>query len=188
MILPAEYSWLESYLDNDNLWLEDSINWEEAFDLILTDFTIYNFLITPFFASSHFFLDSYVKLSFIDIIFLIETNKMTYSRALYDAFIWDLVSIIYTKFLPLQFLFYTDYQDFIVILLYYSPELMIALTDYINIYWINSVFNHTPAIVFDLFNDSINNSISEFTEYLILFFSFIWAMVIFINIFHLIKW
>ena len=49
MILPAEYSWLESYLDNDSLWLEDAINWEEAFDLVLSDFTIYNFLTTPFF-------------------------------------------------------------------------------------------------------------------------------------------
>jgi len=188
LILPAEYSWLESYLDNDSLWLEDAVNWEEAFDLVLSDFTIYNFLTTPFFFSSHFFLDSFTKLSFLDVMFLIETNKNTYSRELYDLFIWDLTSTVYNKFLPLQFLFYTDYQDFIVVLLYYSPELMLALTDYINIYWLNSSFNYSPAAVFDIFNDSLNTAVSEFVEYFILFFSFIWAVVIFINIFHLVKW
>lgn len=188
MILPAEYSWLESYLDNDSLWLEDAINWEEAFDLVLSDFTIYNFLTTPFFFNSHFFLDSFTKISFLDIMFLIETNKTTYSRELYDLFIWDLTSIIYNKFLPLQFLFYTDYQDFMTILLYYSPELMLALTDYINIYWLNSSFNYAPSSVFDLFNDSLNTAISEFIEYFILFFSFIWTVIIFVNIFHILKW
>jgi hypothetical protein len=188
VILPAEYSWLESYLDNDSLWLEDSVNWEEAFDLVLTDFTIYNFLTTPFFFNSHFFLDSFVKLSFLDVMFLLETNKTAYSKELYDLFIWDLTSTIYNNFLPLQFLFYTDYQDFIVTLLYFSPELVLALTDYINSYWVNTAFNYTPSIVFDLFNDSLNTAISEFVEHIILFFSFIWGVVIFINIFHLIKW
>jgi hypothetical protein len=188
VILPAEYSWLESYLDNDSLWLEDAVNWEEAFDLVLSDFTIYNFLTTPFFFNSHFFLDSFTKLSFLDVMFSIETDKNSYSRELYDLFMWDLTSTVYNKFLPLQFLFYTDYQDFMILLLYYSPELMFALTDYINIYWLNSSFNYSPASVFDLFNDSLNTAISEFVEYFILFFSFIWAVVIFVNIFHLIKW
>lgn len=188
MILPTEYAWLESYLSNDSLWLEDSVNWEEAFDLVLTDFTIYNFLTTPFFFSSHFFMDSFTKLSFLDVMLLIESNKTNYSRELYDLFIWDLTSTIYNKFLPLQFLFYTDYQDFLIILLYYSPELLLALTDYVNIYWLNSALNYAPAAVFDLFNDSLNTAISEFIEYIIAFFSFIWAIALFINIFHLLKW
>jgi len=188
MILPAEFNWLESYLNNDSLWLEDAVNWEEAFDLVLTDFTIYNFLTTPFFFGSFFFLDSFTKLSFLDLIFMLETNKAVYSRELYDLFLWDITSVISNKFLPLQFLFYTDYQDFMVIMLYYSPELMLGLSDFINSYWMSTVFSFTPAIVFDLFSDSLNTAISEFAEYVILFFFFIWIVVIFINIFQLIKW
>jgi len=188
VILPPEYSWLESYLSNDSLWLEESLNWEDAFDLVLSDFTIYSFLTTPFFLNSHFFLDSFTKLSFLDILLLVETNKTTYSRELFDLFIWDLTSLIYNKFLPLQFLFYTDYQDFIMIALYYSPELMLAITDYINTYWVSSALNHTPAVVYDLFSDSANSAISEFVEYFILFFSFIWAVILFANIFQLVKW
>lgn len=188
LIFPTEYNWLESYIDNDTLWLDSALNWEEAFDLILTDFTIYNLLITPFFFNSHFFLDSFVKISFLDILFITETNKQTFSKELYDLFIWDLINNVYIKFLPINFLFYTDYQDFIIMLLYYSPELVLALTDYVNIYWINSIFNFTPAIVFDLFHDSINASLSEFTENLILFFLFAWIIAIFINVFNLLKW
>lgn len=188
MILPSEYTWLESFLDNDNLWLEDAINWEEAFDVILSDFTVYNFLITPFFFNNHIFLDSYTKLSFIDLIFLLEKNKSIFSREFYDLFIWDLISSFTIKFLPLQFLFYTDFQDFITIVTYYSPELIIVLNDYVNLYWVNSFINLTPSAVYDIFHDSINSSTSEFLEYFILFFSFVWVIVIFINIFNIIKW
>lgn len=188
LILPVEYNWLESYLDIDSIWFEDIINWEETFSFVLSDISIYDFFITPFFHNSHFFLDSFVKLSFLDILFLIETNKNTYSKELYDLFIWDLVSTVYNKFFPLQFFFYTDYQDFIVILFYYSPELIIALTEYLNSYWLNSIFDNIPTVVFDSFNDSLNTAISEFIEYLILFFFFVWLVVIFISIFHLIKW
>ncbi len=188
MILPSEYLWLESYLSNDSLWLEDSVNWEEAFDLVLSDFTVYSFLTSPFFYASHFFLDSHVKLSFLDVIFLLETNKSSRSRELYDLFMWDLSASLYNKFLPVQFLFYTDYQDFLVVLLYYSPELLLVINDYVNLYWLNTALNYTPATVFDLFSDSMNHSIAEFCENLILFFSFIWAVAIFINIFQLLKW
>jgi len=188
MIFPAEYSWLESYLDKDTFWLDDALNWEEVFNLTLSDLTIYNFLVTPFFFSSYLFTDSFVKLSFLDLIFILETNKTIYSREFYDLFMWDVTSIIQNKFLSLQFLFYTDYQDFLVIILHYSPELSLALLDYINIYWTNSISHYTPSIVFDLFNDSLNATFSEFTEYLILFFFFFWLIIFFINVFHLIKW
>lgn len=188
MILPPEYNWLESFLSNDSIWLEDSINWDETFDLILSDFTVYSFLTTSFFYNIQFFFDSINKISFLDVMLLRTINKQSFSKELYDLFIWDLTSLIYNKFLPLQFLFYTDYQDFLIILLYYSPELILALTDYIDIYWINSMLYSTPSAVFDLFNDSLNSSISEFVEYFILFFFFIWFIVIFVNIFQLLKW
>ncbi len=119
---------------------------------------------------------------------LIETDKTTYSRELYDLLLWDLTTSFTNKFLPLQFFFYTDYQDFITIMLYYSPELVLALNDFINSYWVNSVLNYTPSIVFDLFSDSLNTAISEFVEYILLFFSFIWIVVFFVNVFRLIKW
>lgn len=172
MILPPEYTWLESYLDNDMLWLEDSLNWDEVFDLILSDFNVYSFLFTSFFYNSHFFLDSLIKLSVLDIMLITESTKQFYVKELFTVFIWDLLTLIYNKFLILQFLFYTDYQDYLILLLHYSPELILALNDYINIYWIQSTLNYSTAAVFDLFNDSVNSSISEFMEYFSLIFFF----------------
>lgn len=188
VIYPSEYAWLESYLDSDFLWLENVVNWEDAFSLVLSDFTIYTFLSTPFFSNSHFFLDSFTKLSFVDILFIAETKKSKYSRELYDLFIWDISTTFFTKFFPLQFFFYTDYQDFIVILLKYSPELVTAIEDYVDIYWLNSALNYLPSVVFDLFHDSVVSSIADFLEYLALFFVFVWLVVILISIFNLLKW
>jgi len=188
VVLPFEYSWLESFLDNDSLWLEDAVTWEEAFDLALSDFVLYNFFTTASFFNNHFFLDSFVKLSFLDILLISETNKYTFSKELYDLFVWDISINFYNKFFPIQFLFYTDYQDFISILMYYSPELILGLSDYIDSYWFKTAVNYTPAIVFDLFQDSINSSLTEFTEYLILFIFFAWIVVIFVNVFHVLKW
>jgi hypothetical protein len=186
--LPTEFFWIESYLNNDRLWVDDVLNWEETFDLALNDFTLYGFLAMPFFPANYFFLDSHTKLSFLDLLFLLDFNKKNYSRELFDLFIWDLTTILNTKFLPAQFFFYSDYQDFIIIMLYYSPELVIAMNDYINFYWIGKVFDHTPTTVFDLFSDSMNATLVQFTEFLVLFFLFIWLIVFFIHVFNLLKW
>ena len=188
LIFPNEYNWIQSYIDNDLLWLENSLNWEESFNLILSDFTLYNLLAMPFFFNSHFFLDSFVKLSFLDIIFITETNKNIFSKQLYDLFIWDLMNLFSIKYFFFQFLFYTDYQDFLFLILYYSPELVFALIDYFNIYWNNSIFNFTPSTVFDSFHDSINSSLLEFTENISLFFLFSWLVAIVIGVFNLLKW
>lgn len=56
--------------------------------------------------------------------------------------------------------------------MYYSPELILGLSDYVDSYWFKAAVNYTPAIVFDLFQDSMNASLTEFTEYLILFVFF----------------
>jgi hypothetical protein len=188
MIFPPEYSWLESYLDNDSLWLEESLNWEEAFDLALSDFFIFSIFTTPTFYNNHFFVDSLIKFSFLDVMLINQSAKIFNSKELYDLFIWDLISVIYNKFLPFQFIFYTDYQDYLTTLLYYSPELVLVLTDYINLYWSNNVLNYSPAVVFDLFSDILNTAASEFLEHFILFFLFIWLVVFFINLFTIVKW
>ena len=184
----AEYNWLESYLDNDSLWLEDVLNWDETFDLILSDYNIFSFLTSAFFVNSHFFLDSFTKLSFLDVMFINETDSLNYSRELFDLMMWDNLSFIHNTFLSLQVVFYTDYQDFIVLVLHHSPELSLALIDYVNTYWLNSTINSTPSAVFDIFSDSLNSSISEFLEYFVAFFSFMWGVVFFIGIFRITKW
>jgi len=70
-------------------------------------------------------------------------------------------------------LYYTDYQDFFVVILYHSPELSLAVTDFVNSYWFNAAISHAPTAVFDVFSDSLNSSIDELVKYMLMFVAFI---------------
>lgn len=188
MILPAEYSWLEIYLDNDGLWLDDSINWDEVFDLSLSDITLYSLLVTPTFPNSRIFLNNPVKFSFLDLLLILDLNKDNNIYELYDLFLWDLTSIIQIKYLSNYFFFYTDYQDILSLILYYSPELVIPLIDYFMVYFDNYTFNYLPSAWSDLYSDTLNSNISEFVESLLLFVFYVWLVILFLNIFRIFKW
>jgi hypothetical protein len=127
-------------------------------------------------------------MSFLDVLFFSETDLTNSSRELFDLIMWDTMSFISNTFLSSQMLFYTDYQDILVLILHHSPELSMALVDYVNTYWLNSMINSTPSVVFALFSDSLNSTISEFVEYLVMFMAFIWVVVFFNGIFRIMKW
>ncbi len=184
----SEYNWLSSYLNNDSFWLEDVISWDESFDLLLSDYTVYHFLTSSFFINSHFFLDSCTKMSFLDILFFSETDTFNNSRELFDFIMWDHLSFISTNFFYSQFLFYTDYQNFFVLVLHNSPELTLALVDFTNSYWVNATLNYLPSAAFDTFTDSLINSSEELNTLLMLFVLFIWLLILFINIVRNNKW
>lgn len=63
--------------------------------------------------------------------------------------------MIQILFYPFQFIFYTNYQDFCLIVLHHSPELVLALTDFITVYCNSNVLSFTVAAVSTVFNDSI---------------------------------
>jgi hypothetical protein len=128
----SEYNWLQSYFDNDAFWLDDVISWDESFDLFLSDYNIFFFLTSPFFVNIHFFLDSFVKMSFLDVLLLSETDSNFFSRELFDFVMWDNLYYLSNTFFFSQVLYYTDYQDFFVVVLYHSPELTLALNDFTN--------------------------------------------------------
>ena len=87
-----------------------------------------------------------------------------------------------------RFFFYTDYQDFITVLLHHSPELTLAMLDYANSYWFTTVLSYTPLAVFDIFNDSMFSVVSKLTDYVIAFFVFIWISLIFLHVLRITKW
>ena len=188
MQFTTEYTWLESYLDNDSLWLDDVVSWDDAFDLATTDYNVFSFLTSPFFINSHFFLDSLTKLSFLDILFLNETKQDLESKEFFELVMWDISLFLSNSFLPSQLLFYTDYQDFIVIILYHSPELTLALSDFINTYWLNSVLYIDLGAACDTFNDSFASSLVELLDFSIAVFFFLWGIIFFMNIFRILKW
>ena len=188
MILPVEYSWLEVYLNNDALWLDDNLNWDEVFDLALTEVNVYSILTTPLFVNQQIFISTFTKLSFIDILFLSETNKMHYAHELYSYLLWDISATLNIKLLVLQFLFYTDYQNFFTIMLYYTPELVLGVLDYVETYWTAQSVQYTVGANYDVFSDFLNTTVSEFVEYFLVFGVYCWLLVFFIDTTRLTQW
>lgn len=156
-------------------------------DISISELNVYNSLFAAFFNSSKVFLDSFTKLSFLDILFIADFNSQYNILNLYDSFFWELSFFLNIKYLNAQFLFYTDYQDLLFIILYYSPELVLVLIDYFNLYFDSYTFEYQPGSWSDLMNDSLSSNMTEFTEYLLLLVYYFWFIIIFFNIFRLIN-
>ena len=91
----------------------------------------------------------------------------------FDATIYDDTSTFITLMLQLPHLFYADFQDLVSTLVYYSPELVIAVHNFIATQWLGANLLSSPALVFDSYQDSTSASTAEFTEYLVAFLPFI---------------
>jgi hypothetical protein len=73
-------------------------------------------------------------MSFLDVMLLVETDSNLFARELFDFVMWDNLYYLSNTFFFSQALYYTDYQDFFIVVLYHSPELTLALNDFTNSY------------------------------------------------------
>jgi hypothetical protein len=116
-------------------------------------------------------------MSFIDVMFISENDTFNSTRELFDFVMWDSLSLINTNFFFSQSLYYTDYQDFFVLIVFHSPELVLAFNDYIVSYWLNASLVSLPSSAFDIFSDSVNSTMDELLKYMFLFIMFVWVFV-----------
>ena len=177
----SDYLWLDSYLDNDSLWLDDTVSWDSAFDLAASDYTTFSFLTNAFFLNLHLFLDATINLSFLDLFFSKDSSRLDRSKELFELLMWDLALFLDRNILPSQFFFYTDHQDFIVIILNHQPELSLAILSLKELYWYNFLINLIPSSFFDLFTDPLSSSLSEALDYFIVFIFFSWGVLFFME-------
>ena len=173
----SELNWLRSYYDNDSFWLEDVTSWDESFDLVLSDYNIYILLTGPFFVNAHFFLDCLVKMSFLDMWLIAESQSYHSSRELYDFILWDTLSALSSDFFFSQALYYTDYQDFFTIMLHHSPELCEAIRDFVHSRWFTSATSWIPTAVFDAYQDNVRSHTDELVKYAFMYLVFIWVLI-----------
>jgi len=150
----------------------------------LDNFNIYSFLTSSFFVNSFFFSDSIVKLSFIDLLFLIETSKINYNRELYDLFFWDALLSFNLLFVNNNIFFYTNFQDITVIISYYSPELILVFLDYAKNFVEKTSFSNYSYIIYDLFSDKLFVTTSQLVSYFFMAFLYIWIIIVLFNIFR----
>jgi hypothetical protein len=94
---------------------------------------------------------------------------------------WDLLSCLSTNFFFSQALYYTDSQDFFVLLLYHSPELATAISDFLESYWFSKVMSWFPTAAFDSFSDFMKSHLDELIKYSFLFLVFIWVYALIVG-------
>jgi len=155
---------------------------------MVSDYTAFSLLTNAFFVNCHFFLDSCVKMSFLDLVFLTETDNYTEARELFDFIMWDMLSFVSTNFYFSQFLFYTNYQDLFVTILYHSPELVLALADFFNSYWFSNIMSYVPSAIFDVYADNLYSSLESFLKIGYLYLLFVWIMIICTSFFRNLAW
>lgn len=173
MKFTSEFSWYTSYIDTDMLWLEESINWDDVFELSTSEYNLLGLLTVAAFLNTHHLLDWCVKFSVLDLLLLYDINDLFFSRFFITSLIYDETSSFMTLMLQLPQLFYSDFQDFISTLLHYSPDLIFVLYDLLIAQWTGLSMLLTPALAFDSYQDSTSASNAEFTEYLLSFIPFV---------------
>jgi hypothetical protein len=177
MKFTSEYNWYTSYVDTDMLWLEDAMNWDDAFELVTSEYNVFGILTAAFFLNTHHYLDSLVKLSTLDLLFIYEVDSDLKPNRLFTRMAWDYSVSFSNLFFYLPLLFYSDFQDLVTTITYYSPELIFGTRDSISTYWLNPAVGHTPAASFDTFQDSTGTTNSDATDYLSSFPHFVFYVL-----------
>ncbi len=173
MKFTSEYTWYTSYVDTDMLWLEDAMNWDDVFELATSEYNVFGILTAAFFLNTHHYLDCLVKLSTLDLLLIYEVDSDLKVNRLFTRMAWDCSLTFANVLFSLPSLFYSDFQDLITTIAYYTPELIFGTRDSISAYWLNPAVSHAPAASFDTYQDLTGTTYSEFTDYLTSFLSFV---------------
>ena len=182
MKFTPEFNWYISYIDTDMLWLEESLNWDDVFDLSVVEYNLLSMLIVATFLNTHLLLDWCVKLAFSDLVLLADTTTLLSLKSFFLTFTHDDTTTFISLMLQLPHLFYSDFQDLISTIIYYSPDIAFSLHYMIVEYWLSCVMLVAPALVFDSYQDVTSASNAEFTEYMIAFLPFLLYVVLLLTV------
>ena len=120
MQFTSNYTWTNNFHNFDTFFVDETLNWDEVFSLLFLDYSPFSFLLISSFLESHFFTDSIVKLSFLDVILLNSTSSVATVNNLYLFFLWDSSTLLDTYYLYLNNIFYSDYQNLVTLKFTYS--------------------------------------------------------------------
>lgn len=90
-------------------------------------------------------------------------------QSLYLNFMIDSSTHLNTLYLPINSLLQTEYQESIALTTLVSPELTIAIQDYVTNYFLNASFSQSPSAVFDSYSNNLNFFPGEGIVHVLLF-------------------
>ena len=185
MLYLTDYYWFNNFNESDILWLDESLNWDEAISFTLTSYLPFLSLVSSAMLNSHYSSDWLVVTSFAEAVLVLETLKDFTVVKLFNFVFLDLAILTQVQYsTPISLLFHSDYQDLLVTLVYHSPELVLALSEWASHVFNSNALNSAPSAVFDSYQDNPNLSLSEFVEYVILFLMHTWLILLSFNVFR----
>jgi hypothetical protein len=125
------------------------------------------------FINQHLTMDYTTKISYLDTM-LINANTLNSTHmSFYNAYVNDLYNIFSLTFLPLMSLFSSSYQDIYSVVLLISPEIILAYTDYFNLYYMPTFINTQVVACFDSYSNNLNYIFGEgiLSLFMFLFFA-----------------
>lgn len=135
-------------------------------------------LVLPTLAASVFHnidlcIDDTTKTSYLEFLTLLESDLRSAYFGLWAFIFCDESLALDGETTNLNFFFYTDSQDFFMLLLHHSPELVGALNNFLKDHHFSFSFLPEGVSFSDLFTDSLTLALTEIVEYgvlLLLFF------------------
>jgi hypothetical protein len=175
----VESSWVQKYKYTDQTWLVDSLNWEKMSTVAFHDYSLLSFFYNSSFINQHLTTDYTTKLSYLDIM-LISTNAWNFNvSVLYNSFICDTYLTFSVKYLSILPIFTSAYQDIFNLILLFSPELVLAFSDYFQVYYNFIFLNANVSACFDSYTNNLNYKFSEGIISFFMFFFFLGLSYIF---------
>ena len=187
-MLHQEHSWFAQYTDNPHFWVEDVLSWDDSLNLAISDQSIITILLSAVFSKAYVLTDSFSKLSLLDILITNDSIFALESQEFYTAVFSDLFEPVRSVFFPFQYMFYTDSQTAFSIILQHSPEILLAISDFLLTYINPSVLTFVTAVASVLFGDFTSTLILNSANFLILFCFFIWFSFFFFLVLRLSGW
>jgi len=167
-----ETNWTSTYKNSDQLWVNDSLNWDKTFELTTFDWTFISFIFNSSFLNQYQLIDQITKISYLDILLINSVIKSNNTQLLYDSYTNDLIIYLNIHSLSLTPLLQSDYQENLTNIVFLAPELSIFLNNYFSSVYLNNIINLTPVPVFDLFLNNFNFYFNNTLLYFFIFFFF----------------
>lgn len=169
----TESTWVQKYKYTDQTLLVDSLNWEKMSTSVFSDYYLTSFLYNSSFINQHFLVDYSTKVSHLDVTLLVTSRFPRYSNmVLYSSYTNDLFLTFTIKFANLLTLFSSAYQDVFSLVLLFSPDLVMAFSDYFFTYYTNSASGELISSIFDSYSSNLNYIFGEGIIILFLFMLF----------------
>ena len=183
-----ELNWVSTYQSSDQMWLNDSLNWEKTSNLITMDWSLPSFVTQSSFVNKHILLDSVIKFSHLDVLLLQANSLVILPETLYLSVMNDLFLQTTTCFLPITSLFQYEYQETLSVTFLLAPELLTLFNDYILTYYFNNIISQSVVTVFDSYTNNLNYFVGEGIIHFMLFIMYICFIIYAFLTILLLKW